>query len=90
MQRILYIQEKLYDHGLVGAKQVRVLLIDCLDAGRIGHALGKMRNNACDRISGHQARQGEIQNEGKNERDQEPGQLVKEVLSVAFQRNTSS
>ena len=64
--------------------------IDLLDAGRIGHALGKPGYDGCHRISRHQARQDEIQHEGKNEGNYEPTQLVKEILSVSFQRSTSS
>jgi hypothetical protein len=66
------------------------LLVDLLDAGRIGHALGKPGYNGCDRIARHKARQSEIQHESKNKSDYKPKKLVKEVPSIAFQCNTSS
>jgi hypothetical protein len=74
----------------LGSKQVRVLLVDLLDAGRIGHALRQLCHDTCHRISRHQARQEEIQYDGENKGDQEPKQLVKEIPSVSFQRSTSS
>ena len=90
MHYIIYIEEKLGKQGFVGSKQALIFLIDRFQAGRIGHALGKPCNDSCHGISRHQARQDEIQQERENKSDQEPNQLVKKVLSVSFQPNTST
>ncbi len=42
--------EKLFEHGFVGAELFRVLLVDRLHAGRIGHALGQPGCDGCHRI----------------------------------------
>jgi hypothetical protein len=89
MQYIPYVNEELLNNGFVDSKQCCILLIDRFHAGRIGHALGKPSNDGCDRISRHQAGKGEIQDKGENKRDPQPKQLVKEILSIPFQRSTS-
>jgi hypothetical protein len=87
MQHIGYIENELFQHGFVGVKQIRVLLINRLDPGRIApHALGKPCYNGSYRISRHQAGQDEIQYEGENSRDQKPKQLVAKIPSVSLQR----
>ena len=66
VHHISHIEKELFEHGFVGAKQFRILLIDLLDAGRIGHALRQPGDDGCHRIARHQARQDEIQQEGEN------------------------
>jgi hypothetical protein len=90
MEYINDIKVELYNQGFIGSKQALIFLIDRCQAGRIGHALGKPGNDGCHGISRHQARQDEIQYEGEYKSDQEPEQLVKEILSISFQRSTSS
>src|SRR6187549_2699945 len=84
MKSIIHINDELCQDGLVGAKQLRVLLIDLLDAGSITHALGKPCYDSSHWVPWHQARQHEIQQEGGNKCDSEPTQLVDEILSISF------
>jgi hypothetical protein len=88
-ENIFYIDKKLLNHGFVGTKQFRILLVDLLDASRIAHTLGHPCYDSRDRIAWHQAGQGEVQYEGENEGNDEPTQLVEEILPVSFQRGTS-
>ena len=41
LQHIADIEEKLFDHGLVGAKQLRILLVDFLHAGGVRTCPGR-------------------------------------------------
>jgi hypothetical protein len=76
MQHIFHVKEKLDKHRFVGAKQLRILLVDLFHACRAGHPLGEPRNDGCYRISRHQARQDKIQHERAYKGDDEPNQLV--------------
>jgi hypothetical protein len=87
---ISHVQKELFEYGSVGTKQLRVLLINRLNPGRIAHPLGQPGDDSRHRITRHQARQDEVQDECSYQGDQEPKQLVKEIISVPFQRSTSS
>jgi hypothetical protein len=86
---VAHIDKELLDHRFVGAEQLGVLLVDCLHAGRVAHALRLPRHNRSHRIARHHARQNEVEEERKDKGDRKPAELVEEVFSVAFQVNPS-
>jgi hypothetical protein len=70
-------------------EQLGVLLVNRLDTGRISLALSHPGNDGGYWIARHEAGEEKIQQEGGNESDDEPGQLVTEVPQVSFQLITS-
>lgn len=90
VQGITHVDEELLGDGPVGAEQLCVLLVDGLDAGRVAHALRHPGNDGRDRVAGHQARQGEVEDKGDDQGNEEPDDLAAEISAVLFQRSTSS
>ena len=84
LQGILGEAEELLMHGQVGAEFFLEALVDLLDCGGIGHALGHLAGDGGDGIHRHHPGQEEVQDHGHHEGDGEPQQLFAKILTVTF------
>ena len=84
LQGVLDEAEELLMHGQVGAEFFFVALVDFLDGGCVGHALGHFAGDGGNGVSGHHTGQEEVQDHGHHEGDGKPEDLFTKIFTVAF------
>jgi hypothetical protein len=82
---ILHVYEKLFVHGLVGAKQFRVLLINGLDPGGVAHALGHAGTMAATGSPGIRRGRMKFRMNAKTSVTKNHPSFVAEVIAISFQ-----